>query len=292
MTIKQKVNILFIITALIFILAVAYKGSLNVRYCGAKGDGITDDTRAIQNAINYSYHKGGGTVFIPDGVYLVNPDVSIALRNKVKLKLSGNATLKALPTDKGNYSILLISDVNNAEVVGGNILGERYEHAGSTGEWGMGINIIGSNNIYIADVSVSDCWGDGIYIGVTPKQNYCENIKIQNFKIHNNRRQGISIISVKNLTIRDGVISTTHGTDPQSGIDLEPDYSTEFLQNIVIENLNTKNNKGYGITSHFVPGLPFGSVSITIKNHKDVGSADDLGNISKYINAGYNISVK
>lgn len=38
---------------------------------GAKGDGRTDDTDAIQKAINASYRNGGGTLFVPDGTYII-----------------------------------------------------------------------------------------------------------------------------------------------------------------------------------------------------------------------------
>jgi len=43
----------------------AYRGPLNVLDMGAKGDGVTDDTDAIQAAINVIYERGGGTVFFP-----------------------------------------------------------------------------------------------------------------------------------------------------------------------------------------------------------------------------------
>jgi hypothetical protein len=39
---------------------------------GAKGDSIHDDTVAIQDAINFVSSHGGGTVFFPEGIYLVN----------------------------------------------------------------------------------------------------------------------------------------------------------------------------------------------------------------------------
>lgn len=39
---------------------------------GAVGDGVTDDTAAIQRAIDAVHAAGGGTVFFPDGDYLVS----------------------------------------------------------------------------------------------------------------------------------------------------------------------------------------------------------------------------
>jgi len=44
---------------------------LSVKDFGATGDGNTDDTAAIQNAINAAIDAGGGTVYFPVGKYLV-----------------------------------------------------------------------------------------------------------------------------------------------------------------------------------------------------------------------------
>jgi len=44
----------------------------NVKNYGAKGDGVTDDTAAIQATINVVIAAGGGTVFLPAGHYMVS----------------------------------------------------------------------------------------------------------------------------------------------------------------------------------------------------------------------------
>jgi len=78
------------------LLAIAIPSGLhaevfNVRDFGAKGDGITFDTAAIQKALD-ACEKSGGTVEFPAGTFLSRP---LTLHSKTTVKLDSGATLKA-----------------------------------------------------------------------------------------------------------------------------------------------------------------------------------------------------
>jgi hypothetical protein len=60
---------------------------------GATGDGATNDTAAINRAIEACSAAGGGTVVVPAGTFMA---ASIHLRSHVRLYLSAGATIKGL----------------------------------------------------------------------------------------------------------------------------------------------------------------------------------------------------
>ena len=61
---------------------------VNIKDFGAKNDGITSNTKAFASAIDAVVKKGGGTVIIPEGLWLTGP---IILKSNVELRTEKGA---------------------------------------------------------------------------------------------------------------------------------------------------------------------------------------------------------
>ncbi|MEK7152444.1 MAG: glycosyl hydrolase family 28-related protein [Patescibacteria group bacterium] len=98
---------------------------LDVTNYGAKGDGVTDDTAAIQSAIDAAVN--GGTVFLPRGVYMVT---GLVIRNKGTnilgdgrwatrlVRLSGTAPLITMNGSGTKIGHLRYASINNVMLSG------------------------------------------------------------------------------------------------------------------------------------------------------------------------------
>ena len=216
---------------------------VNVRDRGAKGDGKTNVTPQIQKAID-EVAGTGGTVYVPDGVYMVTADgaASLQLKSKMTLKLANGAILKAIPNGANHYSVLRIAEASDVIVTGGTLMGDRAEHQSKGGEWGMGIRI-GPNvaRVTIAGVTAKEMWGDGFYVEGATDVAFCSVIATHN------RRQGLSIIEADRLLVTKSVFQQTRGTRPSAGIDIEPDKRDQKAINIRIEHSKFINNAGGGV---------------------------------------------
>jgi hypothetical protein len=197
---------------------------------------------------------------IPKGTYYVDATVGIRPKSGTKLILDG-VELRAIPTDKGTYSIVKLEDVKDIYITGGRIIGERKEHKGTTGEFGYGIYVRGNcARITIEGVYIADCWGDGILIsGVS---HVVDTPIVRNCWITNNRRQGISVGACKNLKIVNNTITHTHGTPPECGIDVEP-WTGETVTGVTITGNTITDNAGSAVVLSAARGKILAPIRVT-----------------------------
>ena len=109
--------------------------TLNVSDYGAKGDGVTKDTAAIQQALDACGQHGGGTVTVPEGVFLTG---SLVLHANTTLQMASRAFLLGSPDiadyplenvrwegefREGHRALLSASNAANITITGGGIFG-------------------------------------------------------------------------------------------------------------------------------------------------------------------------
>jgi hypothetical protein len=115
------------------------------------------------------------------------------------------------------------------------------------GEWRMALQIRASRGVTVIGGRYIDAGGDAVYIdGGAGLFNPPSNIVLDGLYCDSAWRNGMSVISAVNLTVRNSVFIRTNGTNPQCGIDLEPDGPTDRLQGIVFSNITLHNNQKCG----------------------------------------------
>jgi hypothetical protein len=229
-------------------------------------DASIDYTAYIQKGLDENR-----IVIMPNFPLLVNEN-GLTMKSGSKIQFQKYSSLTMMPNSLTHYGIIKIFNIDDVIIYSPVLIGERNEHIGNKGEWGMGIYIQNAKNIQIFDPKISDCWGDGIDIG--KGDNRSGNIKITNAVIDNCRRNGISIGDGYDIRIENPIISNINGTMPMCGIDIEPNDNTAILENIHIVNPITFNNSTAGILIYLASfiGPLKKNVGIRIENHLDNSS--------------------
>jgi hypothetical protein len=226
-----------------------YDSYVNALWFNARGDSTDGGTDGIQDALDFIGSIGGGTVFVPDGVYVGTPTSSnrylLTIPSNTHLMLSPNARIKVGTNNQGLTAAIYTNGTTNSKVSGGQILGDRTTHVG-VGEQGFGVYLNNSINASVSGLKIKNTFGDGLYIGGTDSG--CIKTIVSNIYIDSARRNGISIIACNGLQMSDIFITHTNGTAPEAGIDIESDAGN-VAANILMTNIFSNYNAGNGFVS-------------------------------------------
>ena len=125
-------------------------------------------------------------------------------------------------------------------------------------EWGHGLVIKNAENVSVENLKSKKCKGDGFNIKESfedNKINVPRYITINNCVSESNYRCGLSITGGEHIKIVNSVFSYTKGTNPQAGVDIEPNcYSglagkkqASICKDVLFQNCKFNENSKYGI---------------------------------------------
>jgi len=200
----------------------------NVRDHGARGDGKTVDSGAINAAIEAAAKAGGGTVYFPPGTYL---SASIRLRSHITLHLEAGAVIEAVDWNIAQYdrpepneaagdyqdfghshwknSLIWGIGLESVAITGsGCIHGKglnpgyrmlpdgslRYDADAGPGEANKAISLRECNNVLLRDFAILM----GGHFGILATG--CSNVTVDNLRIDTNR-DGMDIDCCSNVRI-------------------------------------------------------------------------------------------
>ena len=226
----------------------------DVSVFGAKGDGVTDDAAAIQQAIDQCSRDGGGRVLFPrNHTYLAGP---VELKSHVELHLEATATLMANP-DESIYHLSAFGE-NRGE-------GMLWLYAKDA----ENISITGKGTIH----------GNGIaFMGAELEDSY--ELKPLADQTFDPRPHVLTLTNVRNLTIRDVTIKEgAYWTVHLIGCDEAVIDGINLLNNLKIRNgdgIDLDHSKNVRIANCHITS---GDDCICLKNRREFeqyGSCHDI----------------
>jgi parallel beta-helix repeat protein len=218
--------------------------SLSVMDFGARGDGQTLDTAAIQSAVDAV--PSGGVLRFPPGTYRIQADRGIELKDDVRLDL-GVAVLVGANVDGARCRLLHVDGRRNVTISGGTLVGSR---SGSP-DWGVGIFASDADDLVIENVTLRDFYFDGILL---TGNRGCERVVVRGVVAQNNRRTGLAVPAGRDVTVEDSTFSGTHGQSPEAGANFEPNPGGE-VHDVHIRRCTFAGNAGVGLYVHRAKGV-------------------------------------
>jgi hypothetical protein len=155
-------------------------GAVDVRAFGAVGDGVADDTAAIQAAVNalvsrpngYFGESTGLILYIPWGTFRITSPIVIPNNAGISFVGEGGTKSKIWQATNGQHAFTLSGNNYRGRFKGLHITGSQ----GQVGGDARGLSITGSGN----QIYVEDCWltlfGYCIYGAPTSDSNFTNNV--------------------------------------------------------------------------------------------------------------------
>ena len=231
----------------LFLLLASVQAQATIIQASSYGFDAENSTAAFQQAVNSSFDTVVVDLQVSD--WMVEPNTFFNLGNKTIIFEPG-VVLRALPGTFGPIFSSLMRFVNagNLTIIGygAELYMDRDEYAAlDDSEYRHSLNFFNCNGVTVKGLTIRGSGGDGIYIGgenAGGSQGFSSNLLIEDVKCLDHYRQGMSVVSAQNLTVRHCLFSGTEGALPEAGVDIEPFETYQRVVNVLFENCSFVEN--------------------------------------------------
>ncbi len=266
--------------------------TFNIQDFGATGNGSTDDTVAIQKALDAAEAAGGGTVVIPAGTYMVSgtgvaAEGALHVGSNIKIVgMSSSDTVIKLADHYDQKLTGLIRTVSgqvttNVEISNLTIDGNRAHNVGEIDGFFCGVtpgSTAKCSDITLSGVTIQNCARYGFdpheqttnltLTNCTARNNgngfvidYCSNVIIRECKSYDNDRNGFSIATSSHDVIIQNCEAYGNG---QNGLGVNKGSDDRvWIYNVDVSNCNFHDNGANGIEVQLSQGVTITTSTVT-----------------------------
>ncbi|MBD8710205.1 MULTISPECIES: M10 family metallopeptidase C-terminal domain-containing protein [Pseudomonas] len=205
--------------------------SFSVKDFGAVGDGHTDDTLALQAAIDAASAAGGGTVVIPSGTYIVSAQASgnaLILKDNVQLEgdATDRATLKLASGSSADIDGILRADGDAVGVSNLVIDGNRAHTTGVVSDLSLGDGV----QLTLNYVQATNASGYGLDLRAEGSQ-----VQANKAYVDYNGQGGVITAGLVGSALNDLIVRDNDGNG----------LTTQGV--VTVQDINSTSNQGYGV---------------------------------------------
>ena len=237
-------NIVAAMAACVAATATAGEAVVKASQFGWNGE---DDTVALQKALNSGAKKV--VVDRQKGDWVTRP--LFVRKSNVEIVFEDGVTLRA---KKGEYHNIVDSLVTiDKGTVGVTLRGEgkarlvmnkadyidpaKYKYS----QWRHTVFLRGCRDAQVRDLELIASGGDGVYV------HSAKNALLENLICDDHNRQGISVIAVDGLVVRNCRFANTYGAYPMAGLDFEPNNADNYCENVLFDRCSFVSNATSGV---------------------------------------------
>ena len=244
--------------------------NMNVKQFGAHGDGETNDSSAINNAITA---LSGKSINIPVGTYMLNAPINVPANTQI-VGSGADTVLKAISAINLNDNLIKLEGANNTALSNFTVDGNRSNQDESTYTQ-YGVYVSGSENVTLDGLTVKYANGVGIQVYNSRYCNIrncdsshnryhafeceqCQDCVFESSYGHDNDRHGIFVSPGEvggTGSINNVITGCTFNDNGQYGVALGIDaqgISIGLTRNNIISNCVIHNNGYYGVSIYRV----------------------------------------